>query len=416
MKKILLIGLKDVKLAFRDRTALMIMLLAPFLLTLGLGFVTGRFSGGSSVGIDHIPVALVNQDQGQIGNALVESLESQYLNGLIAPKVMGDPGAARRAVDANQADAAVIIPAGLTDNILSTSGQTSAQSVIQIELYSNPTTPTEAGIVKAILSDLLSQVEVGPIADQVIATQLVSSGLISSKGAAAYAKTGLQQLSPSTGDSALSVKQTTESGMNVAFDPLALIAPGMALMFLMWSASYSGRVLLKERMQGTLPRLLVSPTTTRQVLAGKILGSFLTGLAQVGILILATTLLFRLKWGDPTAIVVLVLAAVIAAVSWGMLIAAIAKTPTQVLNVGGAMTLLFGMLGGSFFPLADAPGWFQTLSKITPNMWGLDGFTVLAMGGNLHDILTPVLALVAMGIVVFIMAARRFGHHGFAEQ
>src|SRR5512141_1473269 len=48
MKKLFLIGTKDLKLMFRDRAGLMLMLLAPFLLTLGLGFVTGRFSGKSS--------------------------------------------------------------------------------------------------------------------------------------------------------------------------------------------------------------------------------------------------------------------------------------------------------------------------------------------------------------------------------
>ena len=46
MHKFFLIALKDLKLSFRDRTALMLMLLAPFALTLGMGAVTGRFSGG----------------------------------------------------------------------------------------------------------------------------------------------------------------------------------------------------------------------------------------------------------------------------------------------------------------------------------------------------------------------------------
>jgi len=44
MLKTFLIGIKDMKLAFRDRAALIFMLLAPFLLTLGMGLVTGRFS------------------------------------------------------------------------------------------------------------------------------------------------------------------------------------------------------------------------------------------------------------------------------------------------------------------------------------------------------------------------------------
>ena len=58
MLKTFLIGLKDLRLAFRDRAALLLMLLAPFLLTVGMGFVTGRFSGQSS-GIRDIPVILV---------------------------------------------------------------------------------------------------------------------------------------------------------------------------------------------------------------------------------------------------------------------------------------------------------------------------------------------------------------------
>ena len=42
MRKILLIGWKDVILAFRDRAALILMLAAPFVLTVGLGAVTGH--------------------------------------------------------------------------------------------------------------------------------------------------------------------------------------------------------------------------------------------------------------------------------------------------------------------------------------------------------------------------------------
>ena len=42
MKKALLIGLKDLIIVARDRTALLLMLAAPFALALGLGLVTGR--------------------------------------------------------------------------------------------------------------------------------------------------------------------------------------------------------------------------------------------------------------------------------------------------------------------------------------------------------------------------------------
>src|SRR5512147_2776641 len=90
MKKLLLIGIKDLKLIFRDRAALTFMLLAPFLLTIGMGFVTGGFSG-SSGGLSDIPVVIVNLDQEQLGNALVDIFSSEDLADLMEPSVSPDP-------------------------------------------------------------------------------------------------------------------------------------------------------------------------------------------------------------------------------------------------------------------------------------------------------------------------------------
>ncbi len=90
MRKILLIGWKDLTLAFRDRAALLLTLAAPFCLILGLGFVTGHFSG-SSGGLGNIGVVLVNQDGAQLGNALVSVFQSSDLADLVTPTVLDDP-------------------------------------------------------------------------------------------------------------------------------------------------------------------------------------------------------------------------------------------------------------------------------------------------------------------------------------
>ncbi len=113
MKKLFLIGIKDLKLMFRDRAALIFMLLAPFLLTIGMGFVTGRFSGSSS-GLSDIPVIIVNLDKEQLGNALADVFSSEELADLMEPTASSDPEAARRLIDEDQAAAAVIIPEGFT--------------------------------------------------------------------------------------------------------------------------------------------------------------------------------------------------------------------------------------------------------------------------------------------------------------
>src|SRR5512147_2961321 len=105
MKKLFLIGFKDLKLMFRDRAALTFMLLAPFLLTIGMGFVTGRFSGNSS-GISDIPVIIVNLDKEQLGNALADLFSSEDLAALMEPSASSDPAAARQLIDYDKASAA----------------------------------------------------------------------------------------------------------------------------------------------------------------------------------------------------------------------------------------------------------------------------------------------------------------------
>jgi ABC-2 type transport system permease protein len=78
--------------------------------------------------------------------------------------------------------------------------------------------------------------------------------------------------------------------------------------------------------------------------------------------------------------------------------------------------LTFGILGGSFISLEYMPQWFAVLSKITPNAWGLDGFSTLALGGGLGDILMPVAALLVMGAVLFTTAVLLINRRGIVGQ
>jgi ABC-2 type transport system permease protein len=187
-------------------------------------------------------------------------------------------------------------------------------------------------------------------------------------------------------------------------------------MFLMYTVSYGGRSILAERAEGTLPRLMISPTHIIQVLGGKILGIFFMGVAQVGILILASAILFQVKWGNPIGIAVLILAAVFGATGWGMLITAFARTPAQVANTGTIVMLIFSILGGTFINLENFPPFIQTISKITPVAWGLDGFTTLALGGTLSNLVEPITALLIMGAVLFGIAVVLFNRNGLVQQ
>jgi ABC-2 type transport system permease protein len=418
MNKLLLIGIKDLKLMFRDRAALTFMLLAPFLLTLAMGFVTGRFSGGST-GISDIPVIIVNLDQGDLGNALEDLFNSEDLAELMEPSASSDPESARKLIESNEASATIIIPKGFTQSIIPAAGATFGQDYvepepIQIEVYTNPSSPTSAGIVKAVVDEFISRIEEGRTSGMPSFLQLMQSGLVDPQNIEAEAGT-LFQIVEQPESNAIALTKNTEGADAVEFDLLSYFAPGIALMFLMYTVSYGGRSILAERAGGTLPRLMISPTQTAQVLGGKVLGIFFMGVVQVGILILASTTFFQVRWGDALGVIVLILAAVLGATGWGMLITAFARTPAQVANTGTIVMLIFSILGGSFISLENFPPFIQTISKITPIAWGLDGFTTLALGGTLPNLVEPVTALLIMGAVLFGIAVVLFNRNGLVQ-
>ena len=103
-------------------------------------------------------------------------------------------------------------------------------------------------------------------------------------------------------------------------------------------------------------------------------------MSGVGILILASSVFFGVKWGDATGLVVLILAAVFGATGWGMLITALARTPAQVGSTGSAIMLIFVCGAAAIFkvppagykpagwnPPAPAPGAQVIKTNYTPD-------------------------------------------------
>jgi ABC-2 type transport system permease protein len=196
---------------------------------------------------------------------------------------------------------------------------------------------------------------------------------------------------------------------------LMLIAPGFALLFLMYTVSLGGKTLLTERQEGTLTRLMTTPILPSQVLVGKMTGTYMIGLAQMTTLIAASVLLLGLRWGNPPALIILLITAVAAATGWGMLLAALSRTPGQVSSIGMAMTLLFGLVGGSFFG-GNLTGVIGYIGMLTPNYWGQMGFNTLARGGDLQDMLPVYAALLVMATILLVISIFIFRRKGLLQK
>lgn len=415
MRKVANIAWKDLTISFRDSTALIVMLAAPFALTLVTAFAFGGLGGGGSSGLQNIPVVIVNHDPGQFGAYLEDLFTSPELADLVEPTSMTSDADARQLVDDDKTAAAVLIPANFSGSILPSGGATgpaSSGTITQsvIEVYTNPARPVSSAIVQEIVQQFLSRIAAGSAAGRVTVSQMIANGLLSPQEALSKGlEVGERAARAATDTQLVAVAgETASREADAGFDWLTYMAPSMAILFLMFTVSNGAKTLLAERDWGTLPRMLSTPTPTAQVLGGKIGGIYVTGAAQMGILLAASGLIFQVRWGSPLAVVLVTLALVAAATGWGALLAAYARTAPQANQIGSVLALLFGGLAGNFFPREGLPQVVQTASYITPNAWGLDAFGKLTAGGGLTDVVTPIIALLVMALVLFGVAVLTF--------
>src|SRR5262249_8076059 len=137
-----------------------------------------------------------------LGNALEDLFNSQDLADLVEPTASSDPEAARHQVDDDKASAAIIIPEGFTESIIPVEGAmppalAPGASVdpsyvqpepVQIEVYTNPSRPKGASVIKAIVDEFVSLVEDGRTSGMTSMVQLMSSGLLNPQNAESEAR------------------------------------------------------------------------------------------------------------------------------------------------------------------------------------------------------------------------------------
>ena len=105
----------------------------------------------------------------------------------------------------------------------------------------------------------------------------------------------------------------------------------------------------------------------------------------------------------------LVVCGTIAFLAIAFAVAAFAKTQEAASGIANAITLPMGFLGGAFFPLDQAPGWVQAISKVLPLTYLTDGLKdVMVRGQGPGAALVPMAVLLAFALVVGAFAIRVF--------
>ena len=127
----------------------------------------------------------------------------------------------------------------------------------------------------------------------------------------------------------------------------------------------------------------------------------------MAVLAVATSLLLGAEWGDPVGVALLVVVGVLAAMAVMALIATFATTAEQAGTIGAIVAMVLGMVGGSFFPVAEAGGLIEQLSLLTPHAWFLRALGDLRGGGGVEDILPAIGAILVFAAGTGVIALLR---------
>ncbi len=380
-KKALDITWLYLKMTYSSRSILIFQLLLPVLFTFMVGQGTGGFDGPSSTTVTW-PLAVANEDNGRLGTALVETLSADPNLEVITVAA----SEAETAVTDDDAVAALIIPADFSQQLAN--GRQPA-----LDFYSDPADVQEVQPVEQAVLSAASQLGGAVTAASLSRDVAAELGLFAQDvteadyfaAAVAEAQTAWQNPPTAVQINEDEIVVTTD---NVIPQGINQSSPGMMAMFATFTMVGGAVVLLEERQAGTLRRLLVMPIRKSTILLGKLLGILVSGIIQTLILILFGALAFGVPWGSaPLALAVMVLAFSLAITALGLMFAALTKTLAQANALSTIVVLSIAALGGAWWPLDIVPGWMQTLGRLSPISWAMDGF---------HDIITRGLGVTAV--------------------
>jgi hypothetical protein len=171
-----------------------------------------------------------------------------------------------------------------------------------------------------------------------------------------------------------------------------LLVPSYLVMFAFFLVLTVGWLFVTERRQGTMQRLAAAPLSRWQILTGKLLPCLVLSLFQGFFILAAGRVIFAMSWGaDPLWLIPLVAATSLAAMGLAMVVAALARTETQVAIYGTLLVLVLAGLSGCLMGDRELmPEQMKELSRLTPHAWALDAYRELLIAPQ------PNLTLVAL--------------------
>ena len=167
---------------------------------------------------------------------------------------------------------------------------------------------------------------------------------------------------------------------------------------------------LRERQQGTLERLMITPVRRLEILAGYMVGLGFFAILQAFVVVAVTILALQIHMFGNLAWVFLTVALVtLGAVNLGILCSTYARNEFQVVQFIPVVIVPQALLSGTFLPMGGMPDWIVWLSKLMPMSYAVEVVRAVMVGGSGIDeaVVWRGMLILAGFAVLFLLASAR---------
>jgi len=418
---------KDLVLYFSNRRSVIMSILAPILIA---AFFGSLFGGGDNKAAN-IPVAITDLDHSELSGKVIASMRADTALTLSE----ASEADALVQVKAGKLRASVTLPAGFgakAGNALF-GGKDKPEIVLNYDPSQSMVLPLVRGLLAQHVMQTVSQSAFSGsgsvmkgMREQVLKNPQMPAGqrdelvtmfdtIAKVQERSTPASGAASAASAAAGGPTFSVPFTTReveasSKPETHYNSYAHAFAGMGVQFILLMGVDMAVGLLLMRRLGLWKRLRAAPLSRSKLLGSRIASTALIALIVFAVIYAVAMAIFKVRIdGSVIGFVAVLVAFALLTASFGLLIAALGKTPEATRGLAILATLLLVMLGGAWVPSFIFPAWLQKISLFVPTRWAIDGLDAMTWRGlPMEAAVMPVVVLLGFSAVFTALAIVRF--------
>ena len=217
----------------------------------------------------------------------------------------------------------------------------------------------------------------------------------------------LMERSPTPPAAGVGLTITSSNWFNPTMEYDLFMVPGiLVLLVTLIGLFLAGMNVVKEKEEGTIEQLNVTPIRKYQFILGKLLPFWIIALVELAIGLLIGRLFFQVPFvGSLWIIFAFSMVYIPVVLGLGLFISTQSNTQQQAMFLAWFFTIVFVLMSGLFTPIESMPGWAQAITAVNPVKYFVEVMRlVLLKGSGWADLRPHFLIVGAMAVLINVVA------------